>query len=812
MESVAVAYPPEEPSKPVTSAVILAAGNGSRIRGAHTTTPKPLLMVGGLSLVERSILTLHAAGVRQFRVVVGAEGETVMAAVRQSKTLHGLSIECLRCPDYARGNGVSLAAGVAGLEGPFLVAMADHVTTPSTIEHFLAQVSRTPTVPYLAVDQEIDHIYDVADATKVATDRGRIRMIGKALKTFDAIDMGLFYFPDGAAETIRTAVAHGAHSVSAIVERINRTGGFWIAPLPQPVWQDVDTPAMAREAERQLLRSLRKPTDGLVSRWLNRPLSLQVSRLLARWKIAPNTVTTGVFLLTLVAAWCAASTHYRWIAIGGLLFQLASILDGCDGELSRLTFRGSKFGAWYDTITDNIRYAIFFMALGISGYRSSGHTAYIWGLTLFPLGVTYMASMMARYTRSVNKATNLAVTARVEAHARETCGWWEKFAMPQRFLVKQDVSAFVAMACTLAGAPGLMFWFVCYALTIMTVSIARALNRTQTVSAGERPNLAFLLYLLGILLFGYLTSRMPLQTLMASLAEVGSGIWIVLAIAPPLWLAFSTLSLAVLIRHRIGFGDLFYNQLVGEGINTIVPLAGLAGEPYKVKHLSAWLPLDEASRVIVQNKLIHALSGPLMTAILGTLTLVSVPLSATMRATFIVATIVLYVMSMALFLVGLSKAPERLTGFVLTRLKILGVYESHRVNPRLFTISLLHKMVGRALIALEAIILLYLLGIPVTFGSVVTIEAFIAMTSIVFVVVPQGIGVNEVGIAGAFALLGIDPHLALTFGLIRRARVIFWALGSLLLHAVVSGIQQTSRPFSGSQRAYARGTLGRGSA
>ena len=54
--------------------------------------------------------------------------------------------------------------------------------------------------------------------------------------------------------------------------------------------------------------------------------------------------------------------------IGGLLFVLHSILDGCDGELARLTYRESRFGGLLDFLSDNIVHVAIFacMAFGWS--------------------------------------------------------------------------------------------------------------------------------------------------------------------------------------------------------------------------------------------------------------------------------------------------------------------------------------------------------------------------------------------------------------------------------------------------------------
>ncbi len=50
-------------------AVILAAGEGSRLSPACGGTPKPTLLLLGLSLAERAVVAFLAAGIRKFVVV-----------------------------------------------------------------------------------------------------------------------------------------------------------------------------------------------------------------------------------------------------------------------------------------------------------------------------------------------------------------------------------------------------------------------------------------------------------------------------------------------------------------------------------------------------------------------------------------------------------------------------------------------------------------------------------------------------------------------------------------------------------------------
>jgi len=471
--------------EPLTTVIILAAGAGERIRDSEKGLPKPLVRVGGLHLLERSILNMRAAGLLSFRIVLGYRGDEIRTILDNLTTLKNLDIQFITNPDFEKGNGSSLAYGVRGFEGPFLLTMADHLFGGDTIRQFIEKSRIYPGRGQLATDANIDAVFDLPDATKVLSDNGKIVSIGKEIPKYNEIDTGLFFFPRKLCKEIDGYFAGGAHSVSQIIGAINAAHGFYATRLENAFWQDVDTPEMKIEAERRLYRSLIKPTDGPVSRHLNRLFSLPTSKVLIRFGVAPNSVTTFVFLLSLVAAYFAARPSYLSLLLGGFLFQVASILDGCDGEISRLTFKGTAFGAWYDTITDNIRYCIFFCALGFGAYRLSHAPIYLWAIGFFAIMMTAMVIMSSAFlmqTRS--KGTHLVVLARVEQLTQSGYNPVVRFLMKFRVLAKQDVVALIILGLCLIGQATIMFWAGVLAIPIMLYSIWRA---TRSEKAPEAP-------------------------------------------------------------------------------------------------------------------------------------------------------------------------------------------------------------------------------------------------------------------------------------------------------------------------------------
>lgn len=128
--------------------------------------------------------------------------------------------------------------------------------------------------------------------------------------------------------------------------------------------------AFAREAERSLLESLKRDEDGPASRLLNRKLSLRCTRLLVRTGLRPNQLTLAITLLGLASGvFAAMGEPWWWLVLGGALFQAQSILDGCDGEIARLTFRFSRLGQWLDSVGDDLTNYAFFLGLAVGQAR-----------------------------------------------------------------------------------------------------------------------------------------------------------------------------------------------------------------------------------------------------------------------------------------------------------------------------------------------------------------------------------------------------------------------------------------------------------
>ncbi len=357
-------------------AIVLAAGDGTRFRPFTNHNPKPLLPLLGLTLIERILLAAKRAGVDDFVVVLGYRGDRVRKFLGDGRR-YGIRIEYVENKDWHRGNGTSLLAAEKAVkdEDHFVVMMADHVFEPDLLRKALALRPRGKD-SVLCVDRDLKGIADLQDATKVHTEGGFVVQIDKRLRHFDAVDTGFFIFSPEIFDALRAADKGHGLTLTAGVKRLAEKRLIRVVDVTGFFWIDIDRPELLSVAENRLLKRLTKRTDGLVSRLLNRPISTRLTRVLVKTPLSPDTVTAISFVIAVASGILFAVGQLVW---AGLLAQLASVVDGVDGEIARLKFRETRLGAFVDSLLD--RYGDSAIVLGMSTWAYLS-TSNAWTLLL----------------------------------------------------------------------------------------------------------------------------------------------------------------------------------------------------------------------------------------------------------------------------------------------------------------------------------------------------------------------------------------------------------------------------------------------
>ena len=180
----------------------------------------------------------------------------------------------------------------------------------------------------------------------------------------------------------------------------------------------VVTPEDRRRAEKHLLRGLIKDEEGFMSRHFDRSISLAVSRRLAGTRVTPNQMTFIAVAIGLAGAPFFLSMRPGIQVIGGILFLLHSILDGCDGELARLKFQESRYGGILDFWGDNVVHAAIFAAMALGLWRAKGHPWILWCGASAVFFTAACAAFVYRRTMTAPKEGPLYTSVALQAETK----------------------------------------------------------------------------------------------------------------------------------------------------------------------------------------------------------------------------------------------------------------------------------------------------------------------------------------------------------------------------------------------------------
>lgn len=271
--------------------------------------------VCGLPLIARAALTAQRAGCDRVVALAGGDGERLRRVFDRDPRTRGV---------------VVASGGVSGhLEsGRAIVIPSDHVFTTATLRALCD-----------AADGKARRLHlDETDSSDPGVLIGPAALVAKHLS------------PGGAAAVLTARARPGTVNAVRVVG-----------------------PRQIGEAEKLLLADVRRAaadTDGPIARW-DRALSTRLSRLLVRTPLPPNHITLLGTAIGLTAAWSFARGTYWAGVLGALLFWVAVIVDGCDGEVARLRFQESRFGHLLDVGTDNLVHLAVFAGIGAGAYRSA---------------------------------------------------------------------------------------------------------------------------------------------------------------------------------------------------------------------------------------------------------------------------------------------------------------------------------------------------------------------------------------------------------------------------------------------------------
>jgi len=381
-------------------ALIIAAGNGSRLRSHTNGNHKCLIPLLGLRIIERIILSAKETGIIDFVIVTGYEGKSIRNLLKDGER-YGVSITYVENKKWEKANGISALRAQKFFVKHFVLLMSDHIFNIDSLRRIQRLRLKTEESA-LAVDKNLNSTNDVSDTTKVVVKKNRIASLNKNLTDYDAFDTGMFVCSPYVFKALAKSIKNSKNSLSDGMRILIKEGKLRAFDIRENFWADCDTYEDIKFAEKKLMKSLTKSEDGVVSRHFNRKISGFITKtFLINTPITPNIISQIIPILIIPTFFLLATATYPWIFIGGLLIQFMSIVDGCDGEVARLKFLKTKWGAFFDTVID--RYIDIVIIFGmIYGYWLTTHQEIIWTIGFFVVSSLIMDIFTSR---EINVAT-----------------------------------------------------------------------------------------------------------------------------------------------------------------------------------------------------------------------------------------------------------------------------------------------------------------------------------------------------------------------------------------------------------------------
>jgi CDP-L-myo-inositol myo-inositolphosphotransferase len=121
----------------------------------------------------------------------------------------------------------------------FILMMSDHLIESNVIK---AVVESGERCPLLTVERNLDKVLEIEDATKVFIDNEGIRSIGKDIKTFNGVDIGLFLLDRSIFYFLKESIGKGDDSLTAGIREMIEKEKLHIYSIPEEsYWIDVDS-------------------------------------------------------------------------------------------------------------------------------------------------------------------------------------------------------------------------------------------------------------------------------------------------------------------------------------------------------------------------------------------------------------------------------------------------------------------------------------------------------------------------------------------------------------------------------------------
>lgn len=276
------------------------------------------------------------------------------------------------------------------------------------------------------------------------------KKINPGLKRLSGMEIIVGDKPEGEYLSIPSNIFMQVHYFSKWGEYFKKEGNIYL-----PVIRDdqfiIHDKKDIKKAEALCAGTILENTGGYIARNINKRVSIPVSIRVSKTGIHPNLLTIFNFIIGIFSALFLLAGSYFYTVLGGIFFQLASIMDGVDGEVAKFTFKTSDIGSWLDTIADNGTLFLFLGASSYLYYKEFGGISSVAIIALLFTGVIAMIVIMFRYLSRHSESRSLVAYDREFIQKLPQDDFLIVIIRNLKILTKKEFFSFLFLAIALTG-------------------------------------------------------------------------------------------------------------------------------------------------------------------------------------------------------------------------------------------------------------------------------------------------------------------------------------------------------------------------
>jgi len=248
-------------------AVILAAGEGKRLRPFTETMPKVMLPVANKPVLEYVFDSVRKSGIEEIIVVVGYKKEVIMEYFKNYKNI----IITYVTQDKQLGTAHALLQAKKYIKDSFIVLAGDNIIDPGSISKLQKDKAE-----YALLIKE--HPHPSKYGVVFVENRGIRRIVEKPKEDIGRyISTGIYKLPRSVFTDIEQCTSEGAHALSSVIQSLVDKRKH-INTIFAKSWMDIVYPWDLISVNEVMIQGTSESTSGVIEKGVTLKGSVSVGK------------------------------------------------------------------------------------------------------------------------------------------------------------------------------------------------------------------------------------------------------------------------------------------------------------------------------------------------------------------------------------------------------------------------------------------------------------------------------------------------------------------------------------------------------